>query len=170
MNQIKGPKRLKPNYFSICYWNFNSISAHDFSKITQLKAYSSIYKHDFICLSKTYLDSPTLFNDNSLQIGGYNVVPANHHQNDVKRGGLCIYYRQSLLVRVISIPYLREAVLLELAQNNNKIFVSVVYRTPSQTNDNLTNVLLNFEKILLDINFSYKGFQYEVFFLVVWWH
>ena len=86
-----GPKRLKPNYLSICYWNLNSISAHNFSKIAQLKAYSSVYKHYFVCLSETYLDSSTPLNANSLQIEGCNLVRADR-PNDVKRGGLCIYY------------------------------------------------------------------------------
>ena len=54
-----GPKRLEPNYLSICHWNLNSISTHNLSKIAQLKVYNSIYKHDFICLSETYLDSST---------------------------------------------------------------------------------------------------------------
>ena len=79
-----GAKRLKPNYLSICHWNLNSISAH-FLKIAQLKAYNSIHKHDFICLSETYLDSSTPLNDNSLQIDGYNLVQADH-PNTEKRG------------------------------------------------------------------------------------
>ena len=52
-----GPKKFKENSLSICQWSLNSLSAHNFSKLTQLKAYTSIYKHDFICLSETYLDS-----------------------------------------------------------------------------------------------------------------
>ena len=113
-----GPKRLKPNYFSISHRNLNSISGHNFSKIAQLKAYNSIYKHDFICLSETYLDSSRTLNDNALQIEGYNLVRADH-PNDVKRVGVCIYYRESLPVKVISLRlviyyYLKEAVLLEL--------------------------------------------------------
>ena len=49
-------------------------------------------------------------------------------------------------------PYLKKPVLLELVQNNKKTFVSVVYHSPSQTNDEFIQFLLNFEKILLDIN------------------
>ena len=52
-----GPRKLKINSFSICHWNLNSLAAHNFSKLTQIKAYNSIFKHDFICLSETYLDS-----------------------------------------------------------------------------------------------------------------
>ena len=94
-------------------------------KIVQLKAYNSIYKHDFICLSETYLDSLTPLNNNSLQNEGYNLVRADH-PNDVKRRGVCIYYRESLPASIISITYLKEEVLLELVQNNNKTFASVV--------------------------------------------
>ena len=44
-------------YFSICHWNLNSISAHDYSKLFLLKAYVILHKFDIICLSETYLDS-----------------------------------------------------------------------------------------------------------------
>ena len=33
-----GPRKLKTNNFSVCHWNLNSLSAHSFSKPTQLKA------------------------------------------------------------------------------------------------------------------------------------
>ena len=35
-----GPRKLKHSSLSICYWNFNSLSAHNFPKLTQLKAYN----------------------------------------------------------------------------------------------------------------------------------
>ena len=54
-----GPKKLKINPLSVCHWNLNISSAHNFSKLTQLKAYISVYRHDFICLSEAYLDSST---------------------------------------------------------------------------------------------------------------
>ena len=46
-----GPKKLKKNSHSVCHWILNSLSAHNFSKLTQLNAYISIYKHDFICFT-----------------------------------------------------------------------------------------------------------------------
>ena len=54
-----GPQKLKQNSPSICHWNLSSLSANNFSKLTQLKAYNSVYKHHFICFSETYLDSAT---------------------------------------------------------------------------------------------------------------
>ena len=86
-----GPKKLKKNSLSVCHWNLNSLSAHNFSKLTQLKAYISMYKHDFICLSETYLDSSTP--DRLLKIDGYILVRADH-PNNIKRGGVCIYCKE----------------------------------------------------------------------------
>ena len=112
-----GPRKSKQNSLSICHWNLNSLSAHNFAKLTQLKGYNSIYKHDFICLSETYLDSITA--NNMLEIEGYNLVRADH-LNNVKRGEVCMYYKESFPVRVVNLPYFHEALLLEISHNSKK--------------------------------------------------
>ena len=109
-----------------------------------LKAYISIYKHDFICLSKTYLDSS--IPDNLIEIEGYSLVRADHPDN-IKRGGVCIYYKESLPVRIKRLPYFKEALLLEMIHNNKKSLVSVIYRSPSQS-------YCEFETFLTEINNS----------------
>ena len=145
-----GPKELLNNKsLSICHCNLNSLTAHNYSKLTQLKAYISIYKHDFVCLSETYLDSATP--NSLLEIDGYNLIRADH-PNNTKRGGVCIYYKDSLPVPVISLTYLKEALLLELTDNNKKIFVSVIYRSPSQNNREFKLILSSFEQLLNEIN------------------
>ena len=54
--------------FSVCYWNLNSsISAHNYIKISLLRAYISTHKWDVICISETYLDSETSDNDDDLK-------------------------------------------------------------------------------------------------------
>ena len=150
-----GLKKLKTNYLSVCHWNLNSLSAHSFTKLTQLKAYNSIYKYNFICLSETYLDSSTP--DTLIEIEGYKLIRVDHPGN-IKRGGVCIYYKESLPVQVISTPYFKEALLLEMNHNNKKVMVSVIYRSPSQTNDEfdafLSNLMHSYLKLLFnDINY-----------------
>ena len=76
--------------FSICHWNLNSISAHNYKKISRLRAYTSIHKFEVICISETYLDSDTSDDDDNLKIAGYNLIRADHPAN-TKRGGVCIY-------------------------------------------------------------------------------
>ena len=99
-----GPNKSKENNLSICHLNLNSITAHNFLKLSQLKAYISTYKH-FICLSETFLDSSTP--SNLIDIEGYILLRADHPGN-IKRGGVCIYYKECLPVRVINVHFLRK--------------------------------------------------------------
>ena len=68
-----------------------------------LKSYNAIYNYDFICLSETYLDSSIPPDHVSLELEGYKLVRTDH-ANNVKRGGVCIYFKESLPVRVINLP------------------------------------------------------------------
>ena len=144
-----GLRKSKESTLSICHSNLNSVTAHNFSKLTQLKAYIPTYKHDFICLSETYLDSS--IPDNLIEIEGYNLVRAAHPDN-IKRGGVCIYYKESLPVRIKTLPYFKEALLLEMIHNNKKVLVSVIYRFPSQSNCEFESYLTNYDYLLSEIN------------------
>ena len=139
-----GPKKLKKNSLSVCHCNLNSLSAHNFSKSTQLKVYVSECKHDFICLSETYLDSS--IPDSLLYIDGYNLI-CSDHPNDIERGGACIYFKEILSARIISIPYLKEALLLEMNYDNKRVIVSVIYRPRSQNNGEFDSFLRSVESL-----------------------
>ena len=53
-----GPKKSESYCnFSLCHWNLNSITAHNFSKILLIEAYNVQHKFGMICISQTYLDS-----------------------------------------------------------------------------------------------------------------
>ena len=143
-----GPKKLKKNSLSVCHWNLNSLSAHNFSKLTQLKAYISKYKHDFMCLSETYIDSSVPAS--LLEIDGHNLIRSDH-PNDIKRDEICIYFKEILPVRVINIPYLKEALLLEVDYNKNEVILCAIYRSPSQNNSKFASVIRSVERPLSDI-------------------
>ena len=91
--------------------------------------------------------------DNLIEIEGYKLIRADHPDN-IKRGGVCIYYKESLPVRVISTPYFKEALFLEMNYNNKKVMVSVIYRSPGQTNDEFDAFLSNLQLLLNDINYQ----------------
>ena len=93
-----GPKPCSCNKFSICHWNLNSISAHNFIKLSLLRAYISFHNFDILCLSETYFDSTISSNDSNLIIPGYELYRADHPSN-VKRGGICIYYKKSSSIK-----------------------------------------------------------------------
>ena len=82
-----GPKRASTRNISICHWNLNSISAHNYIKLFLRKAYISIHKFDIICFSETFLDSSTSSDNDNLAISGYNLTRSDHPTNN-KRGGV----------------------------------------------------------------------------------
>ena len=89
--------------FSFCHWNLNSLTAHNYVKLSSLQAYSSVYKHDVICLSEIYLDNSVLWDESDLNFPGYKLVRADYPGN-VKRGGVCIYFKEPLSIRFLDFP------------------------------------------------------------------
>ena len=152
-----GPnKKYKP--FTCCHWNVNSLTAHNMVKLSSIAAYNTIHKYDFICIGKTYLDSSVPTDDRDTLINGYNLIRADHPSNN-KRGGVCIYYRESLAVQLVETNYLSECLLCELSINNKKSYVAVLYRSPSQNSLEFDNFILKFEMMLSDINSSNPHFS-----------
>ena len=129
-----GTKQNAAKKFTIYHWDLNSIAAHNFAKLVLLKAYSSVHKFDIICLSETYLDSNILPDDSNLKIPSYNLVCSDHPTNK-KRGGVCIYYKSYLPLRIININYLNECVRFELMVGDKLCNFIALYRSPSQSQD-----------------------------------
>ena len=82
-----GPKPNPCHSFSICHWNLNSLAAHNYLKVSLLRAYVAIKKFDVVCLSETYLDSSYLSDNDNFYLPGYNLVRADHPSN-AKKGGV----------------------------------------------------------------------------------
>ena len=58
-------------------------------------------------LSEIYLDSSTPFDDNILEISDYNLI-RSYNPSNYNCGGVCIYYKNSLPLRVCGISVLDE--------------------------------------------------------------
>ena len=43
-----GRKLISKESFSICHWNFNSITANNYTEVLLLKAYIAVHKFDMI--------------------------------------------------------------------------------------------------------------------------
>ena len=155
-----GPKLDSSQNFTICHWNLNSIAAHNLSKINFLKAYLTIHKTDIVCLSETYLDSSFLVNDENLFIQGYNLVRCDHPTN-FKCGGVCVYYKDSLLLKIIDIQYLQEYINLHLIISDEPFHFITLYRSPNQFHDEFNSFIKN-----LELNLD-KATTYNPFLVVV---
>ena len=77
-----------------------------------LQMYNSFKKFDALCLSETYIDSTGSSDDESLEISDYILVRADHPSSS-KRGSVCIFYHNSLLLKVLDIHYLQECINLK---------------------------------------------------------
>ena len=131
-----GPKRNAAQTFSIFHWNLSSICAHNFAKLSLLRAYMSVHKFDIICLSETYLDSS--IDDENL---------ADHPSNK-KRGGICIYYKNFLPLKLTGVRLLDECIAFDLIISNKLCSFATLYRSPSQSQDDFATFSDNFEMTL----------------------
>ena len=134
VKENRGPTPSSNQTFYFCHWHWNSISAHNYIKLSILRAYLSTHRFDVICLSETYLDSDTSHEDANLEIVGYTLIGADHPSN-TKRDGACLYYRHSLAFRLLNIHYLEECINFEISYVGKVCNFISVYRSPSQSHD-----------------------------------
>ena len=99
---------------------------------------------DVICLSESYLDSSISNDDDNLEIPGYDLYRADH-PSDTKRGGVCIYYRNSLPLKILGIQYLHECINFEIIIGGKLCRFVSLYRSRSQSQDNFESFANNFE-------------------------
>ena len=145
-----------PETLDFCTWNLNSITAHDFLRVSLIEAFNSVYKHDLIGIVETHLDST--FDDGRLTLDGYNFFKSNHPQN-VKRGGVGLYVKESLPSQnrsdLVTLP---ECVVCEIQLDRKKYFFVVIYRSPSQDQSVFDDFTINlsccFQSCRLKIRFA----------------
>ena len=108
-----GPKPNPCHSFSICHWNLNSLTAHNYLKVSFWREYIAIKKFDAVCLLETYLNSSNLSDDDNFYLSGYNSVRADQPSN-AKKGGVWIYFKNSLPLKVLDIQLLQECINFEI--------------------------------------------------------
>ena len=91
-----------------------------------------------------------------MRIPGY-IMYYVDHPSDVKRGGVCIYYKTMLHLKVLSTNFLQECINFELSIGNKIRRFIHLYRTSSQSLDEFRDFLTNFE-INLDDSFNSNTF------------
>ena len=118
---------------------------HNFAKVQLLKAYLAVHKFDFECLSETYLNSSFPFDDDNLDIPGYIMIRDDHRANS-KCGGVYMYYKNCLLLKVLDIRFLHESIAFDLRTGDKLCSFISIYRSP--THDDFVSFLGNFELTL----------------------
>ena len=85
-------------------------------------------------MSETYFDSSVLEGDKNIQLIGYNII----------------FYIETLGLCVVNFTKLSEHIISEVSIQNNKGYIGVVYRSPSQDAIEFQNFLSNFVTDLND--------------------
>ena len=109
---------------------------------------------DIICLSETYLDSSVPVDDDNLKIPGYSSARADHLSN-TRHGGVLIYYKNFLTIKLIDVKYLHASLNFALRIGGKICKFLSLYRSPNQNKDNLETFLENLElsfNHMLDFN------------------
>ena len=147
-----GPKTTSDHNLSVCYWNLNGITTNNFIKKSLLEAYNTIHNYDIICISETFLNSDLSHDDSRLSLQGYELIRCDN-PNDLKRGGICIYFKEHLpLTRRTDVSPLNESIICEITINNSKCFITCLYRSPSQSSEEFNNFCSDLETTLTNIS------------------
>ena len=127
-----------------------NVTESKFLNQLHLLEYDLMFQYNIICLSETYLDSDTSHEDANLEIVGYTLIRANHPSN-TKRGGACLYYRNSPAFRLLKIQYLEECINFEISFAGKVCSFTSSYRSPNQSHDTfetfVDNLKLNLDTI-----------------------
>ena len=147
-----GPNRNGSLKF--CHWNLNSISAREQVKIPIIEAYNSVHRYDIFAISETMLNS-TVHNDDIFIKGLSREIYRSDHVNNIRIGGVCIYYREGLAIkRRRDLELLNEMVCAEVNVARKKILFSVLYRSPSQNSEEFDEFISRLQtvidKVILD--------------------
>ena len=70
------------------------------------------------------------------------------HPSSAKRGGVCIYYRNFLPLKLINIHSLNECITFEIKLGDKVCNFVSLYRSPNQSKDDFENFCNNFEQTL----------------------
>ena len=145
------PGPCQGNTFKFCHWNLDSIAVNDFIKIPLTEVYNSVYNYDKIALSETYLDSS--ITNGSISLTGFSKeIYRSDHPNDVKRGGVCLYFKDSLAIkRRKDLQILDKCIISELTIGRKKVFFIVVYGSPSQNAEYFYSFLEKLELIIQNL-------------------
>ena len=134
ISQNPGPNR-GPSRITFGFWNVNSILAREGSKIPFIESYQSDIKFDIFGVCESALNDKNLMGDISIQ--GFSepfrsdAIRSNNHA----QGGVLLYFRENLPIierKDLNSPQLEECIISEIRCKNEKIFLVLTYRTPSQ--------------------------------------
>ena len=98
------------------------------------------------------MNSSIQSDDKRIKLDVYNLIRSDY-PSDSKRGGVCIYYKEHIpLVKRDHICALDHCLVRKICSQNEKCFLTCIYRSPSQNHDEFQNFCTKFDTLLNNIN------------------
>ena len=134
------------NFFNFMSWNVNSLSKDNFQRVRLIEAHNAIFNYDLISIGETSLNDSVELPESLLK--DYTFVHANNPAN-TRRGGVGLFYKNSLPVIVRNDLSFAESIVVELKFGRKKIFFTVLYRSPAfnHSSPEFQAFLTNFENL-----------------------
>ena len=123
---IQSPGEATP-YLSFCNWNLNTLGKDCFSRINLLIANNANYKYDISPYAKQVWELMKMYQKICCQT--IFITPCNHPSGE-KKGGVGIFYKDTLPIKIRSDLSFDECIVAELQFGRKKIFFTVLYRNP----------------------------------------
>ena len=114
-------------FLSFCNWNLNTLSKDEFHRISLLEAHNANFDYDIISLCETSLNDTIQVPENILP--GYKFYSCNHPDGN-RSGGVGIFYRESLPLRIREDLSFEECIVSQLSLGSKNIYFTVLYRNP----------------------------------------
>ena len=96
---LSSKKRSSCYNISVCHWNLNSITTHNFAIIDLLQADYTVHQY-YMYLSEPHLDGSASSDNDNLSRNGYKLVRA-------EKGNICVYFKEFLPVRCLPNSHLK---------------------------------------------------------------
>ena len=71
---------------------------------------------------------------------------------------MCLYYSENLTLQLVDTPYIDQCILCEIKIQNTTGYIAVIYRSTSQSSNKFKEFLVNFDKLLKQVNMLKSSF------------
>ena len=138
------------NFFNFMSWNLYSLAKDNFHRVSLIEAHKSFFNYDLISVSETSLNDSVELPEPLLN--KYTFLPCNNPTN-TRRGGVGLFYRNSLPVVFRNDLSFDESIVVELKFGRKKIFFTVLSRSPAFNHNSLEfqALLSNFKNLYLKV-------------------
>ena len=146
----QNPGGSENDFFQIFHWNVNSLSAHQFQRLSLIESYNSTKNFHFIAITETALrDSDP---DENIFLPGY-IPLRNNLPENTTHGGVILYCKEYLAVKHrVDLQKFENFVVAEFSISNKKVFIVVVYRRYSLSQDEVELFFQKLNEVITDIN------------------